>query len=170
MKALTLTQPWATLIAIGAKTLETRSWPTKYRGTLAIHAAAKPGKGGMRGWYNRCAIQEPFVRVLGAHPSMLMLDRYNPYAMPFGAIVAVCELADVVRSETLAFEGQWSRLREGGIQTWTLTDQEQGFGDYTAGRFAWLLTNIRMLPEPIPAKGQLGLWEWQPPEGFEYGH
>ncbi|MFL5577327.1 MAG: ASCH domain-containing protein [Gemmatimonadaceae bacterium] len=39
MKALTLTQPWATLVAIGAKTIETRSWPTHYRGEVAIHAA-----------------------------------------------------------------------------------------------------------------------------------
>ena len=39
MKALSITQPWATLIAIGAKTIETRSWSTLYRGDLAIHAA-----------------------------------------------------------------------------------------------------------------------------------
>ena len=39
MKVLTLTQPWATLVAIGAKRIETRSWSTKYRGPLAIHAA-----------------------------------------------------------------------------------------------------------------------------------
>src|SRR3954451_22243677 len=37
--ALTLTQPWATLVAIGAKQIETRSWGTSYRGWLAIHAA-----------------------------------------------------------------------------------------------------------------------------------
>ena len=39
MKALTLTQPWASLVAIGAKRIETRSWSTPYRGLLAIHAA-----------------------------------------------------------------------------------------------------------------------------------
>ena len=39
MKALTLTQPWATLIAVGAKRIETRSWGTSYRGRIAIHAA-----------------------------------------------------------------------------------------------------------------------------------
>lgn len=39
MKAITLTQPWATLVAIGAKRIETRSWATRYRGPLAIHAA-----------------------------------------------------------------------------------------------------------------------------------
>src|SRR6266567_3747703 len=37
--ALTLTQPFATLVAGGAKHLETRSWSTSYRGPLAIHAA-----------------------------------------------------------------------------------------------------------------------------------
>ncbi len=41
MKAITLWQPWASLIAIGAKKIETRSWATKYRGPLAIHAAIK---------------------------------------------------------------------------------------------------------------------------------
>lgn len=40
MKAITLMQPWATLVAIGAKRLETRSWSTNYRGPLAIHAGA----------------------------------------------------------------------------------------------------------------------------------
>ena len=39
MKALTLTQPWASLVACGAKTIETRSWRTPYRGPVAIHAA-----------------------------------------------------------------------------------------------------------------------------------
>ena len=38
MKALTLHQPWANLVALGHKQIETRSWATKYRGALAIHA------------------------------------------------------------------------------------------------------------------------------------
>ena len=40
-KTLTIAQPWATLVAIGAKQIETRSWQTNYRGDIAIHA----GKG-----------------------------------------------------------------------------------------------------------------------------
>ncbi len=39
MKAITLWQPWASMVAVGLKTYETRSWPTTYRGPLAIHAA-----------------------------------------------------------------------------------------------------------------------------------
>ena len=43
MKAITISEPWASMIAHGFKTMETRSWPTKYRGRIAIHA----GKGKM---------------------------------------------------------------------------------------------------------------------------
>ena len=39
MKAITLEQPFASLVSIGAKTIETRPWPTPYRGPLAIHSA-----------------------------------------------------------------------------------------------------------------------------------
>ena len=42
VKAITIWQPWASLVAVGAKTMETRSWPTKYRGPIAIHAAQRP--------------------------------------------------------------------------------------------------------------------------------
>lgn len=41
MKALTLHQPWASLIAAGVKTIETRSWSTRYRGPLAVHAGKR---------------------------------------------------------------------------------------------------------------------------------
>jgi hypothetical protein len=41
MKAVSLWQPFASLIYTGAKKIETRSWPTNYRGPLAIHAARK---------------------------------------------------------------------------------------------------------------------------------
>lgn len=37
---------------------------------------------------------------------------------------------------------------------------EIDFGDYTTGRYAWYLEHVTPLPEPIPAKGSLGLWEW----------
>ncbi|MFL0196977.1 ASCH domain-containing protein [Clostridium sp. WILCCON 0269] len=38
MKTLTLIQPWASLIALGEKKIETRSWRTNYHGELFIHA------------------------------------------------------------------------------------------------------------------------------------
>lgn len=41
MKAITIWQPWASLLACGGKRFETRSWATSYRGPIAIHAAKK---------------------------------------------------------------------------------------------------------------------------------
>ncbi len=42
MKAISLKQPWANLIAAGKKTIETRKWSTKYRGPLLIVSSLRP--------------------------------------------------------------------------------------------------------------------------------
>jgi hypothetical protein len=42
MKALSVRQPWASLIADGEKTIEVRSWPTHHRGPLLICSSSKP--------------------------------------------------------------------------------------------------------------------------------
>jgi ASCH domain len=39
MKILSIRQPWAYLITQGSKNIENRSWPTKYRGPVLIHAS-----------------------------------------------------------------------------------------------------------------------------------
>jgi hypothetical protein len=73
MKAISLYQPWATLVAIGAKKIETRSWGTRYRGPLAIHAAKK--------WSlqdQSILLKEPFKTVLAG---------FQEY--PLGCILAV---------------------------------------------------------------------------------
>ncbi len=64
MRALTILQPWAEMIARGVKRVENRTWRTKYRGEIAIHA----GKG-MTGldsedlwaWPERYGIALPLV-------------------------------------------------------------------------------------------------------------
>lgn len=43
----------------------------------------------------------------------------------------------------------------------TLPDTEKALGDYSLGRYAWELRNVKELPEPIKAKGQQGLWSWE---------
>ena len=150
MRVLTLTQPWATLVAIGAKRIETRSWATKYRGPLLIHAAAGLGPvGGVLGLGAQCSV-EPFWGVLHA------ADYMRSDMLPRGAIVAVAELVSVIPTEILNRQGSWII----DTDTWSMTDQERAFGDYTPGRYAWLLSDVQALPTPIPVKGQLGLWEY----------
>lgn len=152
MKALTLTQPYATLVALGAKRIETRSWRTHYSGPLAIHAAVSLGPiGGMHGLWEVCS-REPFESVLRA------AGFRNIAELPRGAIVAVCDLISVV-STTQALEGIHWTGTDGTIYDEHVADQERAFGDYTPGRYAWLLANMRELPAPIPSRGALGLWD-----------
>jgi hypothetical protein len=167
MKVLTLTQPWATLIAIGAKRIETRSWETLYRGPLAIHAAAGYGKGGAKAHKALCAT-EPFCSVLNAackahydaldtSGGVLRAMAVSPF-MPMGMIVATCNLVDCVSTAL------WAPVTH-GTETWQVPpgnmSREYSFGDYSPGRYAWLLSDVRALPEPIPAKGALGLWNYE---------
>jgi activating signal cointegrator 1 len=39
MKCLSIRQPWALLVCVGARTIENRTWNTSYRGEIAIHAS-----------------------------------------------------------------------------------------------------------------------------------
>lgn len=170
VKALTLTQPYATLVAIGAKKIATRSWSTSYRGPLAIHAAKGLGPGGIEAYLERCTASEPIYAALnnvGLVPFTWNADAL--LALPRGAIVAVCELKAVARIDYFEahpddhaahdWEGPFLNF---GSRGESLPDEpELSFGDYSVGRCAWLLENIRALPEPIPAKGALGLWEWE---------
>jgi hypothetical protein len=148
MKAITLTQPWATLVAIGAKRIETRSWGTKYRGPLAIHAA--------KGWTKeavRLVLHEPFRSVLNK-------AGYQIYSnLPRGCIVATCELVSVREINRYRMGIGWGWTGPDGTK-YEFDQQERCFGDYADGRRAWLLDNVQRLAEPIPARGALSLWEW----------
>lgn len=79
--------------------------------------------------------------------------------MPTGCIIATCELIGVDRFESWINERNPVRWAKGKYY-FELTDQEWAFGDYSIGRYGFFLANIKMLPAPIPARGSLGLWNW----------
>jgi hypothetical protein len=144
MKALTLTQPWATLVAIGAKRIETRSWSTKYRGPLAIHAAK-----GFPKWAREFTMKPVCYQAVKGH------GIGSPDGYPTGVVLATCDLVDCLPTEaTCCIPGVFDDFPE------LNTPLEREFGDYSAGRYGWVLENVRQLQVPVPAKGSLGLWEW----------
>lgn len=159
MKALALTQPWATLVAIGAKTIETRSWETSYRGPLAIHAAK-----GFPAEAQRVAAGYPFYDALAKAGYHTILDRQGvSHNLPRGCVVATCRLVGcfrITRSATY-------QLRTG--ERVEITKLEEAFGDYTPGRWGWVLTDVRAIDPPIPAIGARGLWDWDCPRGLLEG-
>lgn len=137
MKVLTLTQPWATFVAAGAKSIETRDWRTSYRGRIAIHAAKSV---------------PPWVVDWSRDPEIAgLLERegvQSPLALPRGCVVAVAWLAAVEPTE-IARAGRH------------VTEREKLLGDFGPGRFAWRLRDVIRLPQPVPACGALGLWDWR---------
>ena len=76
MKVLTIKQPWATLIMQKDKRFEFRSWKTKYRGDLLIHA----GKG----------VDKEAVK---------RLEKYLPEELPQGKILGKVTLVDCIKCD-----------------------------------------------------------------------
>lgn len=133
MLCITIRQPWATLVALGEKEFETRSWRTNHRGELAIHAGKKIDKAICR--------QEPFKSVLSKHG-------YTESNLPVGVIVAIGSLEECYEITHDGNGGGW------------VSGNEYDFGDYTEGRFAWKLAGMTPLSHPIPVNGKLSLWEY----------
>lgn len=163
MKIITLHQPYASLIALGLKHYETRSWATNYRGKLAIHAAKQP----FVSEYGNALIQEYDRAWLDAlklaHDAGILNDRSRlPFAhqLPLGAIVAVVDLVDcLTMSDAWAAPGHINNFEKGAwhVLINAQTELERAVGDWRVGRRAWKLDNILALPEPIPYKGGQGL-------------
>jgi hypothetical protein len=151
MKAITLWQPWASLIACGAKKYETRSWATRYRGPIAIHAA------------KRDPVNLPYHIQVEINP--ILLEHYSLWKdLPRGAVVATAELVQCWEIKIINDNGHpfATAVDHDGAHFLTITrDGEQLFGDFTPGRYAWELANVQMLAEPIPVKGKQGLWNWE---------
>ena len=148
MKALTLTQPYASLVAILAKGIETRSWGTRYRGTLAIHAAKRfpPEARDLLG-------RDPFRSVLReaiADGRLTLVDG----ELPVGAIVAVARLVHVQRFGADAYGRVRLAARRGSLARY-----EHCFGGFNEGRYGFHLAEVRRLRTAVPCRGALGLWD-----------
>lgn len=187
MRALTIRNPYAALVAHGYKGVETRPAPPAgdmcppgarplpgarlNRGDLLlIHAGvAKDGPG--RAW-------RPLLDPL--HPALLR-DDVQP--LPLGAVIASARLTDVVpivgqdgdltEHEPPCIEHRPRGAMNAGLWRWpawedTDPDDDVGdavdisdeldYGDWTPGRWAWLLSDVHRLAEPVPCKGRQGVW------------
>lgn len=136
MKAITLHQPWASLIAWEDKRFETRSWPTRYRGKIAIHAGQTNALSGI---VDETMINPIITRAFRQHG----IDWRH---LPCGAVLGVANLVECIQMtpELIAGLPQYERL----------------LGDWTEGRWAWRFDAVTRFREPIPARGKQGIWNW----------
>jgi hypothetical protein len=132
IKALSISQPWASLVIMGVKRLETRPWQTRYRGPLAIHASKN---------FSRAArmlcLQEPCRSALQSAG----VDVWS--RLPCGVILGVVELVDCVRVEEFG----------------EVPADELSLGDFRPGRWVWRFENPKLLPAKITYRGQLGVFD-----------
>jgi hypothetical protein len=113
-KTLSVRPEWAHALMYLGKATENRSWRTKYRGRLLIHASLRP---------------DPSAREFAAR-----LGLEVPAVVPRGAILGSVVLVDVVNDST----SPWAE----------------------PGAWHWLLEDPQPWSEPVPAKGELGIWDW----------
>lgn len=159
-KVLTLTQPYASLMALGAKRIETRSWSTSYRGEFLIHAGQGLGPvGGMRGLIDLLKNDLFWRALFPLRPSSFNAAGLAR-ALPLGKIIARCELIDC-RQMPEHMPDAWGYATPDAGYEWPMTPAERAFGLYEPGRWAWLTVNVQALPTPIPTRGYQRLWNWE---------
>ena len=131
MKVLSIKEPFATLIKNQKKYIETRSWKTNYRGEIYIHAS---------------------LTKIGSsiNERIELIKLIGNDAMNYGNIICKCQLVDCIEMT----EEYINKIKN---------EEPQEFicGNYAQGRYAWILKDIEPLANSIPAKGQLGIWNYE---------
>jgi hypothetical protein len=135
VKCISLWQPWAQLVVEGHKRQETRSFKRDYRGVLYIHASKT-----INTTIRQISLEWPFTEYITNVDSLVR-----------GAIIGRVTLYDIITSA--AATTHMEQMEDEG------TAEEYGFGDYSAGRWVWLLRDAVKFNNPIKASGQLGLWD-----------
>ena len=149
MKALTIWQPWASLIVAGAKPWEWRGWapPGWIVGTrIAIHAGARKVAAG--------DIVE-ILRLIDDGDSSLVADVAAPLLrrVPLAAWPRSSVLGTAIIG-TPASAAEWARTHLAPGYDSSRIDHHQ---------IAWPMTDIDRFEPPIPARGAQGLWDWRMP-------
>lgn len=140
MKAICLHQPWASLMACGAKTIETRSRRTHYRGQLAICAS--------KYWDDKCAEVAEKAKKLGY---LNFYTGYTSIEVSFGKVLCIVDLHDCWATPLLTMS----------FKTVFKADEWE-FGDYSPGRWGWLTRNAFRLETPVPVIGRQGFFNLTP--------
>lgn len=162
MKALTIWQPWASLIIAGAKPYEFRGWraPASLIGRrIVIHAAAKPVDRDEVSMLHfalsylhadRAIARAAAESCLHRDEALPVLDDALRGALPMASGIGTAILGEPRNGFDIAAEFGVDRAND------SIRDEHASWG--------WPLTDIEAWPEPIPMRGRQGLWNWPEPQ------
>lgn len=134
MKALSLWQTWASLVAWGEKEFETRHWYLRHRGLLAIHAAKK----------NDRDTQYAIGQLVRFSPRLQLEET----RLPYGAVVCIVNVIDCQPTENVKLH---------------ISQREKAFGNYQPDRWAIRMQLVEVFNQPYFCPGKQGLWEFNRP-------
>jgi hypothetical protein len=174
IKCLSMFQPWASLLTLGIKKVETRGFKIwkGHRGTLRIHSSKIRKKDYTQYYIKdedfRAYVNQAYEILHGQKPRIYsVVDEKDPYgyempwkiyktAFPLGSIIGHAEVSDCMESFDLKKKYEKMNRLDDWEREWTL-------GDLSSDRWAWPVINPCNYATPIQnVKGQLGLWNCAP--------
>ena len=167
MKTLSIRQPFASLVCRGIKTIENRSWDTKYRGKLLIHASGKP-----IAWPTFNLLPTDFVKGYKNYygtSSETMPKEYSSYIQWLDEISDFYHLEKTpfnVPDNIRALTKQYGHALpvQAIIGVVELIDIVRGSKDLFAypGNFHWVIDNPILFEKPVlNIMGKLNLWDYE---------
>lgn len=131
MKAISLWQPWASLWLTDAKVHETRHWPTSHRGWLVVHAAKRKIDD-----FSGDRLDDICDSLWGHHWGL---------ELPLGALIGRVRLVGCTRTNDMPIGHRHT--------------DDFACGNFLNGRYAWQRAAFEVFAEPIPYRGQQGMFE-----------
>lgn len=135
MKAITVKQPWAWPIALGAKTVENRTLPHPWRSAVGERIAVHAGKG----WDTSAVHDQRLIEAAKAAGHLFAVEELDPACYEYGVVLATVRLTDVHRGDRPC------RCR--GHNDWA-----------EPGAWHLVLRDVTRLRTPVPCRGYQGLW------------
>lgn len=149
MNCISLHQPWASAIAVGLKSVETRSWaaPKHVIGQPLAIAAARADNKELREIWRWLKKRQPVGDAFAAHGIHDWTD------MPMGCVVA-----------TAFVTGSYSTNEDPPAGVRDPLPFDEMLGDFSENRHLWFLSNIVALDVPYPVVGRQGIFQWDFPQ------
>lgn len=149
LRAVSVKLPWAALLVLGLKRFESRTWPTRYRGWLAVHSSSSPASRNEAGraWSSLIMAADDVPR--GWKRSARRGSRCAHLELaPRGAFLGLVNVGACFPPDIIAGE---------------LDETERALGSYGSNVHGWRMDEAIALPEPVTGvTGRLGLWRPKP--------
>lgn len=148
MKAISIKQPWASLIAHGIKDIENRTWKTNFRGRIYIHSSAKQA-----GSYDELLNDLQKIEFKEKHDKITLRKQHH-----FSAIIGEVDIVDCVINHPSIWaekSDNYGRFQKNGIPAYVGRKENKPI-------YNWVLANPVLYENPIlNVKGKLSFWEFE---------